>query len=104
MKVTISVADWGPRETEQGKSVNCQPDGSSAIWIRANLIEKTKIERVRFGEYLWRPATIDGLDLITAHVPECIIQKAGSYPVFFICSKGISTYVGRFRVRAIAIK
>jgi len=98
MKVKIRVDDWGPRETERGKSVNCQPDGSSAIWIRTNLIEKTKIERVRFGEYLWRPATIDGLDLITAHVPECIIQKAGSHPVFLICSNGISTYVGRFSV------
>jgi hypothetical protein len=96
----VIVEDWGPREVVQGIGSNCQPDGTSAIWIRIKLTNDMRIERVRFGEYLWRPAGSDGPDVVTALVPACIIQRTGSHSLFVVGSKGETILIGQLRVKA----
>lgn len=92
------VDDWGPRDAVQGVGANCQPDGASAIWIRFSDTDEERVTRVRFGEYLWRPANIEGSNLVTALVPPCVIQRAGVYPLSVVFSNGETMRIGRFLV------
>lgn len=91
------VEDWGPRETELGVGANCQPDGSSAIWILAKQVDKLSINRVRFGNYIWRPANIVGSDVVTSIVPDCVINTPGRHPVFLVDVNNKAIFVGIFK-------
>lgn len=37
---SVRVEDWGAKETRRGQAVNRQPDGSSALWIRAKNVSQ----------------------------------------------------------------
>lgn len=93
------VEDWGPRDAILGVGANCQPDGASAVWIRLSASNGVRVDRVRFGEYLWRPASLDGAEVVTAIIPPCIIQRVGCYPVYIIGTNGEAIQVGQFCVR-----
>lgn len=95
----VIVEDWGPRDAVLGVGANCQPDGASAIWIRLFASKGLRVDRVRFGEYLWRPANLDGAEVVTAIIPPCIIQRVGCYPVYIIGANGETIQVGQFCVR-----
>jgi GT2 family glycosyltransferase len=45
----LIVTNWGPRSTEQGKPVNVQPSGKSAIWIEVTGLSDSPGIKVLFG-------------------------------------------------------
>jgi len=94
---TVSVKDWGPRETKRGEAVNRQPDGASAIWIGATGVTADPATKVRFGEQHASPATV-APDLVTSAVPKAVIDAAGDYPVVIEEPSGRKTTVGTFKV------
>jgi hypothetical protein len=95
---SVRVEDWGAKETRRGQAVNRQPDGSSALWIRAKNISQLGDVYLQFGEHLTRaPATVTG-DLITSEIPEVVIQTVGVYPVTIVESSGRTSRLGSFFV------
>jgi hypothetical protein len=94
---TLTVKDWGPRETKRGQAVNKQPDGASAIWIGVSGVSADPATKVKFGDTYSSPATVTP-DLVTAAVPKGVIDTAGDYPVVIEELSGRRTTVGTFRV------
>jgi hypothetical protein len=93
---TVSVKDWGPRETKRGEAVNRQPDGSSAIWIGVIGVAPEGA-KVRFGDQQVSDATVMS-DLVTAPVPRPVIDMPGDYQVVIEEPSGRRTSVGVFKV------
>ena len=94
----VKIGDWGPKETVEGKGVNIQPDGISAIWISASGISRDPGTRVTFG-------TLSGLgvvvseNLVTVGVPKDVISIPGIYDVQIIEPNGRVTHVGAFTTK-----
>lgn len=88
---------WGPIETKRGQAVNKQPDGVSAIWIRVSGVAADPATKVKFGDRHASPATVTS-ELVTAAIPQVVIDTAGDYPVVIEEPSGRRTPVGTFRV------
>lgn len=79
----VSVIDWGPKSMAANSSVNSQPDGSSALWIKTKHIDLNAKLELRIGEY-----KADGLvisnELITALIPNEVVKSINTIPVEII--------------------
>lgn len=94
----LRVEDWGPRSSNVCEPANVQPDGRSAIWIRASNIQHYGVTYVEFGAHgTSEPATVR-IGLITAAIPNEVIMYAGSYPVTVVEPSGRRTTIGTFQV------
>lgn len=93
----VVIKDWGAKETKKGQAVNLQPDGSSALWVRASNVSKLGDVLFEFGAHRAAPATLND-DLITSEIPKIVIQTSGKYQVRILESSGRQTVVGTFVV------
>ena len=94
----VQVQDWGPRSTRKGIGINAQPDGESAMWIKAPGISRLRNAIVWFGRHRARgEAWVDG-PLLTTHVPKAVIDQPGAYDVAVVCGSGRRLHVGTFVV------
>lgn len=91
----LSVVKWGPNETRRGVAVNRQATGESAVWISLKGTA-TAGATVSFGSEA-SPAVI-APDLVTAVIPQKVIDTPGEYQVFVNEPSGRRTEVGVFRV------
>ena len=97
---SITISDWGPRQTVCGEAANPQPDGSSALWIRVIGLNDVRIFRIQFGDAVYTEAHTSGEDVITSEIPEEVIANPGTYPVHLITSRQAKIFVGHFQVDA----
>lgn len=94
------IADWGSKETTRGHAVNRQPDGSSAIWVRAtNTFGRLQEPLFYFGETPARSHATAAGNLLTSQIPESVIWNAGDYPVRIVDASGTTIHVGIFKVK-----
>ena len=77
----LEIVAFGPNTVQVGQPFNVQPDGTSAIWVRASRNIPSD-SRIRLGDSILN-TTIQGA-LATAGVPISIIQQAGNLPVSFV--------------------
>jgi FkbM family methyltransferase len=99
-RLEVRVFDWGPRQATIGQGVNLQPDGSSAMWIRAENVSPLGEVLVYFGD---RPASYPATvrpDLVTTEIPREVIDRAGNHDVCIREASGRTTRVGTFEVSA----
>lgn len=93
------VYDWGGKRTSVGKSVNTQPDGSSALWIRGENFSGFSFGSVYVyfnGHRAESKATVHD-KLVTTSIPQGVINSPGSYDVVMVDSIR-RTSVGTFVV------
>jgi SAM-dependent methyltransferase len=95
----VELGDWGPKETNRGKAVNVQPDGTSAMWIVASNVSRFGDVWVEFGKQRPKGPAVVKENLITTGIPEEIFQKPGLYNVVIVESSGRITKIGDFLVR-----
>lgn len=96
----IEVLDWGSKDTKKGVAVNCQPDGSSAIWIRVKSKVELGVTFIQFGDFIPPVlAFVDGF-LITTEIPSNVINNDGEYAITIVGTGGRVTNVGTFFVRS----
>lgn len=95
----VSVKDWGPVSSAIGSPANRQRNGRSAIWLRLGTLTDDDRPKLLIGG-----KEADGVvvhdDLITALIPESIIQTPGSFPVTLAVTGFPPVYVGDFDVYA----
>lgn len=77
-KDSVRIVGFGPTPVEHGKPFNVQPDGSSAIWVRADKPVDARDVLVLDGHPL--PTVITG-DLLTAVVPSALTSSPGPKPL-----------------------
>lgn len=92
------VLDWGSRETYVGRSVNRQPDGSSALWVRVKNINMFGGVRIKFGDNC-SVLFPSGQDLATCSIPSNVINNRGNYEVVIHEESGREIHIGTFTVR-----
>jgi FkbM family methyltransferase len=96
----IQVDSWGPKETCKGVGFNVQPNGNSAMWLRAKGVSLLDQVVVWFGPNRSETAAfIDG-DLITTAVPQSVIDNVGTYEIVIAEEFGRRTSVGTFLVNS----
>jgi FkbM family methyltransferase len=95
----IEIIDWGAKETIAGHAVNRQPNGSSAIWIRARNIIKSEGIYLYFGDQRAVGTATVSDDLLTSDIPATVIQEAGEYSIRIVEPSGRETRIGVFIVR-----
>lgn len=94
----VEILDWGAKGTFAGVPVNEQPDGSSAIWIRARNISGIGNVYLTFGEHQARNnATVNG-ELVTSDIPPQVLQSPGIYRITLHEPNAPSTIIGDFVV------
>jgi SAM-dependent methyltransferase len=94
----VNIKDWGPKQTGVGVGINVQPNGSSAIWILLENLELFGNVHVEFsGEQGGSAANVDG-NLVTAEIPQAIINRPGEHTVEIIDGSTKRIRVGRFMV------
>ena len=98
--LSVQVEDWGEKETRKGQAVNCQPDGSSALWIRAKNVSPFGDVYILFGEHQTRTRATVVDDLITCEIPEIVVHTVGSYPVIIKEASGRCSQIGTFIVNS----
>jgi hypothetical protein len=99
-KDTIAkIGDWGPQETDEGKGVNIQPDGVSAVWISASGISPDPGTQVTFGTFSGLGVVVSE-KLVTVGVPKDVITNPGTYDVQIIEPNGRKSHVGVFITKA----
>lgn len=94
----VNIIDWGDRQTFVGAPVNLQPDGSSAMWIKAENLNLLDIKDIFFGSVPceMRPTVCE--DFFTIDIPNVVINTVGSYEVTIHEGIGRKTSVGIFNV------
>jgi hypothetical protein len=81
----LEIVELGPNPVQVGQPFNVQPDGASAIWVRASRNIPSD-SRIRLGDSIL-DTSIQGA-LATAGVPISIVQQAGNLPVSFVGPDG----------------
>ena len=94
----VNILDWGERGTMEGIPVNLQPDGSSAIWVKAENLNPLDIQNIFFGSIPCRMRPTVCKDFFTIDVPDSVINKSGEYKITIEEGIGRRTQVGFFRV------
>lgn len=95
----VQVHDWGDKQTSVGKGVNIQPDGTSAMWIKATNVNLIRDAYVYFSDHrATGRATIQG-ELLTTNIPSDVIENVGEYEVVIVEPFGRRTTVGIFIVK-----
>lgn len=82
----IVLKSVGPSGIQAGVKFNVQPDGFSALWIKAEGATSATVP-VLSGVELPAVNVRDNGTLVTAVVPPKLYQKAGSFPLFLIDKK-----------------
>jgi head-tail adaptor len=77
----LEIVALGPNPVQVGQPFNVQPNGASAIWVRASRNIPSD-SQIRLGDSILN-TTIQGA-LATAGVPISIIQQAGNLPVSLV--------------------
>lgn len=95
----VQVHDWGSQQTIAGQGVNVQPDGTSALWIKAEDISRFGDVYAYFGAHRARRPAIVSDSTLTTGIPPFVINHAGDYEVAIDEASGRRTHVGIFKVR-----
>jgi len=82
----LKVLEWGPDSTKAGIAFNVQPNGSSAMWIRANQSLDGGVAAIDFNGNALTSSSVGSL--ITATVPTQLYAKPGVYPVRIVMKIG----------------
>lgn len=97
-KSSITVASWGPRQTVQGKGINVQPNGKSAMWIKATGLPDSNRLQVKFGDFEPQPAKQTAAG-VAASLPDALLTSVGKHRVLLIdADTGNEILVGTFEV------
>ena len=94
----IIVTNWGPRSTEQGKPVNVQPSGKSAIWIKVTGLSNSSDIKVLFGGKPMEDICIHDHG-VNAAMPTSYLSDIGSQDVVIKDHRsGRTILVGEFNI------
>ena len=96
----VNVSNWGPKETIAGQIVNKQPDGTSAMWIKGDIIGNTGQKFVNFGNKGIRSVAHVKQHGITAQIPAEVIRNPGNYRISIVEEAGRRIEVGTFTVHS----
>ncbi len=80
------LKDFGPTKTKAGQDFNVQPDGGTAIWVKAeNITETTTIVWGDRRVPTFKAANVS--DLLTASIPKELYAKPGQYQIYLLDTK-----------------
>lgn len=78
--IPVKILDWGPKAMKLNSVANPQPDGRSAMWLKASYVRPNAKLELRIGDHV-----ADGLvvsdELITAFIPAAALKSQGTHPV-----------------------
>jgi SAM-dependent methyltransferase len=94
MGIPVKILDWGPKAMKLDGVANAQPDGRSAMWLKASYVRPNAKFELRIGEHV-----ADGLivtdDLITGLIPFAPLKTQGVLPVSISDTRtGGSVHIG----------
>ena len=96
----VKIKNWGPKETQEGRKFNMQPNGLSAMWVKVKGVSMHSKTLVLFGgnEISDQDISVQA-EAVTFFVRDELIQKSGSYKVAIIeGDTGRKINVGDFKV------
>jgi hypothetical protein len=82
---SVEIVDFGPHDVVRGQPFNPQPNGNSALWIRAARTVPLRT-RIQFGETPLN-TFINGA-MLTAEVPASLLARSGSVPIILVAPDG----------------
>jgi len=96
----VKVEKWGPNETIEGERFNIQPNGLSAIWVKAKGVSTHPKTHITFGGQEICGADVAVQDeWVTFIVRDELIAKTGKYEVTISeGDTGRKIYIGEFQV------
>jgi len=90
-----AITDFGPQKTKAGQVFNAQPDGKSALWVRAENFTDTTVVMWDDKKLLTYKQPYGG----SATVPRELYSKPGQYRISLLDTKtGVKSNDGIFTV------
>jgi hypothetical protein len=85
-KYGLRILDYGPKQTQVGKSFNIQPNGKSALWFKTKGIA-TKNIRLKWDNLILETKLNSDTGLVSALISEDLIKKEGKHILYLIDEK-----------------